>query len=350
VKIAQQLVPGDWRGQSKILYDYLRRFGFKHAGEKTMTELPGDSGGILRPPHQWQPASIGAIPFGQEMATNTLCMAVAYSALANRGLYQKPTIIKGYKTAENLFYPKTPEEAYRIVSEENTEKVIDMLIDVTEDPEGTGRNTRIPGYHIAAKTGTAQKMSPQGGGYGKGLRIGTFAGFFPAEDPQVAIVVMVDEPKKKKYGGEVAAPAWKAIAEEIIAYWGIPPSYTNDPLLAQQKLEKKSKTAEQAMKADMDKSRTFGVTRTLRITHENAPLITESTRMPNLVGMPIRDAYAILTQMGITATFSGSGKVVMQETPAGTIIQDRRKTGIILCEPMLTDPDVDTGSSMLAKG
>ncbi|MDX9752378.1 MAG: penicillin-binding protein [bacterium] len=345
VKIAQQLAPNDWQSQSSILYDYLNRFGF---GQRIIPSLSGESPGILRQPHQWTPASIGAVPYGQEMATTTLTLATAYSALANRGIFQPPQLVKGYKTSEGQFYPRPRPEAYRIAQGQTTEQVVQMMIDVTEDPEGTGRNTRIPGFHIAAKTGTAQKVNPETGGYGRGMRIASFAGFFPAEDPLFTIVVMVDEPKKKKYGGEVAAPAWKVIAEELIAYLGISPTFTNDPLLVQANQERGKKTTkEEKLKSELDKARTFGVNKTMQISGEPRSPVKQDT-MPNLIGLPIRDAYAFLAKHGLTADFQGSGKVTAQETPEGTPLEGKKSIGQIVCEPMLTDPNVDNGSGMLA--
>ena len=231
VKIARRLgkSPDDFREQAKILYDYLRRFGFKNVGDPNTTIIPGESGGVLRPPERWQPASIGAVPFGQEIATNTLILAAAYGAIANRGIYQPPELIKGYRTADGIFYPVEPKPSTRVVETSVIEQVVSMLVDVTEDPEGNGYRVRIPGFHIAGKTGTAQKHDPAGGGYAKGLRVASFAGFFPAEDPQVVIVVMVDEPRKKKYGSEVAGPARETLSAESISSLGLSPPAKNIP-------------------------------------------------------------------------------------------------------------------------
>ena len=116
-----------------------------------------------------------------------------------------------------------------IVAHSVVEEVVEMMVDVTEHEEGTGRRIRIPGYHIAGKTGTAKKVDPKICTYGRGKRIASFAGFFPAEDPEAVIVIAVDEPKKGKYGGEVTANAWKVITQELIAYWGLTPTVKDDP-------------------------------------------------------------------------------------------------------------------------
>ncbi|MBD3268394.1 PASTA domain-containing protein, partial [bacterium] len=345
VKIAQRLAPNDWRRQSALLYDYLRRFGFKHRGEKTLPVLPGETGGILRHPREWMPASIGAVPYGQEIATNSVTLAAAYAAIANRGVYQPPQIIKGYKTEDRLFYPRQPRDSYRIVRRDVVEEVVEMMVDVTEDPEGTGTNVRIPGYSVAGKTGTAQIPDPVHGGYKRGSRIASFAGFFPARDPQAVIIVMVEEPQNGKYGGEVAGPAWKAIAEELVAYWGISPTVPDDPLFVKAQEEHGRSKVEQ-MKAEMDRERTFGVTKMLRVPEDRDPN-ADLTTMPNLIGLPIRQAYIALAKRGLTATFAGSGKIASQPIPAGTPIEQKGHIGKVECTAMLTDPNVADPSNTL---
>ncbi len=351
IKVAQRLGahPDDFRGQAQVLYDYLTRFGFRHGGGNPITLLPGDSGGILRPPNRWMPSSIGSIPYGQEIATNTLILAAAYGALANRGMYQKPSILRGYKVMDHYFYPREPVAPYRIISEKAAEEVVRMMIDVTENPQGTGRYVRIPGFHIAGKTGTAQKADPRTGAYARGKRIASFAGFFPAEDPEAVIVVVVDEPKKKKYGGETAGPVWKAIAEEIIAYWGLSPTFKDDPLLAQAavKSQKWMKSAPPAADVGIQKPFSpFGVTKQLPI-RPIPEWPTEAGVMPDLVGWPIREAYVWLAVNGLKADIRGTGKVVKQPVPPGTPLQGLQEIGVVECEPALTDPGVSPGPEVL---
>ncbi|MFB3784957.1 MAG: penicillin-binding protein [bacterium] len=343
IKITQRLGshPDDFRGQARVLYDYLTRFGFRNGGEAT-TLLPGESGGILRPPQQWQPASIGSIPYGQEIATNTLILTAAYGALANRGLYQKPSILRGYQVMDRYFYPREPVPPYRIISEQTADALIKMMIDVTENPEGTGRYVRIPGFHIAGKTGTAQKTDPRTGAYARGKRIASFAGFFPAENPEAVIVVVVDEPKKKKYGGETAGPVWKTIAEEIIAYWGLSPTYKEDPLLVQAAAKAQAEIQSATSVSGPGDSKpflSFGVTRQLPV--PPAPVWTPGNgTMPDLVGLSIREAYVRLAVNGLKADIQGTGKVVKQPIPPGTPLNGLKKIGVVECEPALTDPGI----------
>jgi cell division protein FtsI (penicillin-binding protein 3) len=337
VKIAQKLGDG-WREQASVLIDYYKRFGFKHYGDPPTSDIPGESVGILKPVHQWHPANMGAVPFGQGMMTNTLALTGAYAAIANRGLYQSPHIIKGFRTSDGYFYPREKPEPTRIVAHSVVEEVVEMMVDVTEHEEGTGRRIRIPGYHIAGKTGTAQKVDPKIGTYGRGKRIASFAGFFPAEDPEAVIVIAVDEPKKGKYGGEVTANAWKVITQELIAYWGLTPTVKDDPDLIAE-TEAISKTRKKQEEEQIFIPKTFGVNE-VRPLPAQATVADVTESMPNLKGLPMRDAYLQLTMNGLRADFTGTGKVVWQSVAAGTIIDGSDFVGEIRCEPMLTDATV----------
>ncbi|MBZ0255607.1 hypothetical protein K8I31_06070 [bacterium] len=336
VKIAQ-LTSDNWRGQAEVLYNTLSKFGF---GEKSTWDLPGESKGLLRAPSDWHPASIGAVPYGQEFETNALILTTAYCAMANRGLYRPAKLIRGFRGQDGIYITRDSEEPHRVISERTANQIIRMMVDVTEDPEGTGEKVRIPGFHIAGKTGTAQKYDPEIGTYGRGMHFASFCGFFPAEDPEIVITVVVDDPQHAKYGGAVAGPTWKKIAEEIIAYWGIAPTNQLDPLLdfKEEKTIAKKESKE-------TKSETFGVNRVLP-----APIASSvdpyASSMPDLIGMPLRDAYVQLRLIGLTAHIEGVGKVMWQDPPAGAAIADL--SGVELrCEPALTDPSLRE-SAMLA--
>lgn len=338
VKIAQ-LMSEDWRGQAQVLYHYLTKFGF---GEKSTYDLPGESKGQLRSPNQWHPASIGAVPYGQEFSTNALVLTAAYNAMANRGLYRPAKLIRGYRGQDGLFIGRDSEPPRRVVSEHTAEQIVRMMVDVTEDPEGTGDKVRIPGFHIAGKTGTAQKYDPETGGYGYGMHIASFCGFFPAENPEVVIAVVIDDPHKAKYGGAVAGPVWKKIAEEIIAYWGVSPTNQFDPLLDESENKALAKNDDGDGKAE-----TFGVNRVLPSPIASSIDLNTSS-MPNLVGMSLRDAYVHLRLIGLNAHIDGVGKVMWQDPPAGASLS-ARSTAELRCEPALTDPTLREGAMLAAQ-
>jgi len=279
----------------EAVYEILTRFGF---GSVTGVDLPAETPGILRPVRSWSALSMWALPFGQEMSTNCLTIATAYATLANRGIRVQPHVVRGYRNpADGTISPRDTPARERVIDSRTAETVVEMLVGVTEDPEGTGYDhCRIPGFRVAGKTGTAQVAGPSGT-YEKGKRIASWAGFLPAYDPKVVIYVMVDRPQEGKYGGEVAGPVFAAIAKGIIQYWGIPPNDISASIAALP--TPKPGTAELAE-------------------------IIEATRqtpvqgvMPQLAGMSIREAYLTLLQAGFRASFDGKGWVVAQETPSG---------------------------------
>nr|HPO09506.1 penicillin-binding transpeptidase domain-containing protein [bacterium] len=286
--------------------DILRRFGF---GSVSGVELPGETAGILRSPDSkgWSALSMFSIPYGQEMATNCLVITTAYSILANRGLRVQPHIVKGYcNPADGRISPRESRPPERIIAPEIAEQILEMLIGVTEDPEGTGyRYCRIPGFRVAGKTGTAQKAGPAGT-YAKGKRIASWAGFFPAYDPKVVIFLMVDEPTIGKYGGELAGSSFARIANSLIRYWGLLPDQIEPWISAiSQKIESK---AEQE------------VVNATEIVHpKTAPEPVHCGVMPNLIGLSAKEAYLQLIEAGFRARFEGEGRVLHQEISAGEI-------------------------------
>lgn len=342
VKIAMKLGE-DFRQQANVLYQTYHKYGFRNNKDpdRSTTQIAGEQGGLMSPPNEWQPAAISAVPYGQGISTNTLKLAGAYNAIANRGMYRKPQLVKGQRRGDGVFIPTHYEEMERITDPAIAEYMVNMMIDVTERPDGTGRHVRIPGFHIAGKTGTAQKAIP-GQGYVKGLRIATFAGFLPASNPEITIVVMVDEPKNKKYGGEVAGPAFKRIAEEIIAYKGIAPTFKNDPQLLELQLK------ESGSKDELMAAYPFGAMKRL-------PELTDEERnmdegyMPNLIGLSKKEAFILLAKQGIKARFAGHGKVITQEIQAGEAIGEREHAGVVVCETALTDPTVQAVTDLLAQ-
>lgn len=346
IKIAQMLTENDrnFRDQMEQVYEAMRAFGFKDA-ERGMQEFPGDRGGQLRPEGQdkrWYPHHVRSIPFGQAMKTNTLWLTSAYAAIATRGLVHQPKIVKGYRAPDGVYIPLDSKPPHRIMEASVLEPLVDMLVDVTEHPEGTGRRIRIPGYPIAGKTGTAQKYDPEARTYGRGMRIATFSGFFPANDPEIVMTVMVDEPKIGKYGGEVAGPAWKAIAEEIIAYWGMTPTNPNDPLL-----HADGETEAQEVSLD----NTYGLGGRLAV-RDWSPSMQEVEKdvMPDLTGLSRRDAMIVLHRLGLTAQFEGAGVVIEQERKPGTSLGQQDDVGTVRCAPVIQRPEDSDGSRFVVQG
>lgn len=201
VMIGQKLGP-------KRFDKWVRKFGF---GSLTGVDLPGESPGILLRPREYSGSSIGNLPIGQGIAVTPLQMATGFSALANGGVLHEPTVIKG-----------EDDEGRRVVSKQTAEQVATMLEGVLA-AGGTAEEASIPGYVVAGKTGTAEKIDPETGAYSETKFFSSFIGFAPAKDPRLMVAVMVDEPSGMYYGGEVAAPAFEKIMQFALPYLRIPP-------------------------------------------------------------------------------------------------------------------------------
>jgi len=200
-------------------YKYVTAFGF---GRKTGVDLPGEISGLLRDVRLWSGVTIGEVAIGQEIGVTPIQIAVAYSALANGGTMMTPYIVSEIVDREGKRGQKfIPRPLGRVISAETSAKVNTILQRVIE--AGTGRNARLSGYTAAGKTGTAQKIDHKTGAYSKKEYVSSFAGFTPALSPKLVIVVMIDTPEGVIYGGSVAAPVFKAVAEQSLAYLQTPP-------------------------------------------------------------------------------------------------------------------------------
>lgn len=220
IQIAQQLSP-------ETIDRYIRAFGF---GEVTAVDFPSESPGILLPTDEWSSTSIGTIPIGQGVAVTPLQVLEAFNVIANGGRYVAPRLVAGTIGADGELEPTPTVEPRRVVSEATADQMTEMMTNVVE--EGTGEAARVEGYPVAGKTGTARKPQP-GGGYedeaGNYRYVATFAGFVPANDPQLSIVVVIDEPAGDYYGGGVAAPVFSQLAASVLQAYRIPPPVSIAP-------------------------------------------------------------------------------------------------------------------------
>ena len=205
-------------GKERI-YDYAKRFGF---GEKTNIDLPGEVSGWIRKPEKWSATSLGAIPIGQEVAVTPLQVLRAYSAIANGGYLVQPHLVAEIRTPDGqTLFSFGQEEKKRVISERSAAAMRDILKTVVEEG-GTATGAAIDGNKVAGKTGTAQLIDQRTKRYSRDRFISSFVGFVPAEKPRMAMIVVIHEPKGQIYGGVVAAPAFKAIADQALSYLNIP--------------------------------------------------------------------------------------------------------------------------------
>jgi cell division protein FtsI (penicillin-binding protein 3) len=203
---------GEWR-----VFDYLKEFGF---GDKTGIDLPGETGGLLRGPRQWGKRSLASISMGQEIGVTPLQMVTAVSAIANGGVLMKPYVVSEVRNAKGQLVAQTAPQAKRRIISADTARTLTTLLEgvVTS---GTGGKAAIPGYRVAGKTGTAQKVDPRTGAYSSTLLVGSFLGYVPAEEPRLAMIVVIDEPRGEGWGGVVAAPVFRRVGEHVLNYLGV---------------------------------------------------------------------------------------------------------------------------------
>ncbi len=290
IKIAQKL------GQEP-LYTFSRDFGF---GSPTGIQFPGESKGKLRQTKNWSEMSLAEVSIGYEVGVTALQLASAYAAIANGGYLIKPSLIKQILSAKGeVIYSEKPEIIRKIANPEIMETVKDMLVDVVQ--YGTGEKAKIKGWSIAGKTGTAYKFID--GAYSNKY-ISNFAGFFPAEKPQVVGVIILDEPKYGyHWGGYGAAPVFRRIAQRIIN--------VDDSI----KHHKKEKRPTETVIANNDNEKSLialSTVNSLKKYQDGYAIV------PNVRGMSIRKAKSILKKSNLRAKFEGSGQVVWQSPAPGT--------------------------------
>lgn len=202
------------------LYSYLRAFG---VGQPTGIQLPGEERGVLHPRTSWSKLSVSRIAMGHEVTTTALQLVNIMSAIGNSGFLMKPRIVSQVVNKQgDVVYQADEEVLSRPIRGETAGLMCRLLARITEQG-GTGARAAIPGYAVAGKTGTAEKVLP-GGGYSKTENISSFMGVVPAETPKLAIIVVVDAPQPERTGGRVAAPVFREIAEQTINYLDITPA------------------------------------------------------------------------------------------------------------------------------
>jgi cell division protein FtsI (penicillin-binding protein 3) len=201
---------------------YISAFGF---GRKTGVDLPGEIPGLAKDHRLWSGVSLASISIGQEIGVTPIQMAAAFSAIANGGTLMKPYLVSEVRDPKDLTGKERatfgPVVVDRVVSEGTSRTLRQILQRVVE--AGTGQKAKPAGYTAAGKTGTAQKIDQRTGQYSKEDFVSSFVGFAPAGAPKLVIVVMVDSPVGVSWGGSVAAPVFKAVAEQSLTYLQVTP-------------------------------------------------------------------------------------------------------------------------------
>jgi cell division protein FtsI (penicillin-binding protein 3) len=233
IKIALRL------GEDRF-YKYIRAFGF---GQQTGIELPGETRGMTKPVSRWSKVSIAAISMGQEIGISPIQLTSLISTFANDGVWVAPRILTG--TVQPQGTPQTvafhPGASHRVISSYTAAEMRSMMQKVVL--EGTGRKAILEGYTSAGKTGTGQKVDPATGAYSKTKYIASFAGFAPLNNPQIVVAVILDSAVGLHQGGQVSAPVFRRISQQVLEYMHVPHDLPLAPqhqlLLAQAKMKDK---------------------------------------------------------------------------------------------------------------
>lgn len=334
-KVAQRL-------GKRRLYTALRLFGFGH---KSGVLLPGERSGHLMPWRRWSEAKLSNVSFGQGMTATTVQLAAALSALANGGLLYRPRIALEIRDANGRPVVQYRKRRRRVVSARSARRVIQMMRTVVEKG-GTGEEAAINGYSVAGKTGTAQKVAATSAkraialaeaaaraaqegkplpkkkpsGYAEDLYLASFMGVVPASRPRLVIVVTVDEPKERYYGGEVAGPVFREIGKQAMRYLGVPRDLTPDD-------KKKRRSAKVAPAVDVREPAV-----------DPAPALPVSTpagprfSMPDFTGMSMAAVLRRARKLGLQCRVTGTGRAVRQ-LPAPGAASRRSRCLVVFAPP-----------------
>ncbi|MBP7341292.1 MAG: penicillin-binding protein [Smithellaceae bacterium] len=304
-KIAEKL------GREKY-YDYIRSFGF---GAKTGIDLSGEAIGLLRPAKNWTRVDTAAIAFGQGISVTAIQLITAMSAIANEGVLMKPFVVRGLTDRNNqpikMFGPET---VRRVVSAQTSRRLTAMLTQVVGAEDGTGKNAHIVNVDVAGKTGTAQKFDFARGVYSSERVRTSFIGFFPSDNPQVVILVILDEPQRDKWGGVAAAPVFRNIGEQILNCFKT--NIRETPVFEPPKPGSVELVA--ADETLLEKA---------AVLEENFD--DDASLMPDFTGLTIREALRKAKSRSIDLQISGSGWAVKQMPAPGSALGDERLCRVV---------------------
>jgi cell division protein FtsI/penicillin-binding protein 2 len=311
-------------------YDYIRAFGF---GQPTGVDLPGESRGKLRRLENWTPVSVGSISMGQEVGVTPLQMITAVSAIANGGLIVRPHTVREQRHGNQVTEPQEPQPR-RVIQETTAASMRRMLEGVVLG--GTGKLAKLDGYTSAGKTGTAQKYDPETGRYSTHDLIASFVGFAPINTPAVTIYVQLDSPTGAHEGGMVAAPVFKRIAQQVLAYQEVPRDvpFAGENLRAGRAAGAQPKDDNLTDVSDFDPVQTpaaVAAEEPAPVLPRSAPAATAAPTLelaegdgipaPQLLGKTVREVTQECLKFGLTPVLVGTGVATEQSPEPGAMIR-----------------------------
>jgi cell division protein FtsI (penicillin-binding protein 3) len=319
VRVAQRL------GREN-LSKYMRDFGF---GVVTGIDLPGESSGLLRPTSKWSALSLASLSFGQEVGVTAVQMAAAVGAVANGGYLMKPLIVRQIEDGAGTVLRTTkPLAVRRVIDPETVDTLTQILRTVVTD--GTGRHAAIPGYVVAGKTGTGQKVDAQGR-YSMVDHVASFVGYVPASRPALVVLVSLDTPRgPRNEGGDVAAPVFARVAEHALRRLAIPP---DDPdRVLRMTPYKPSNLMPAAYHPGTQVPSIEGEGRG-EWTAAAGPEGDDPQLMPDVRGLSARAAALTAARRGLLVELRGSGRVVAQSPEPGVEIENGARCVLTLDRP-----------------
>jgi len=275
-------------------FKYIEKFGF---GQSTGIDVPGEVPGLVRKPESWSAIDLATHAFGQGISTTPMQMVMAYAAIANGGFLMRPYVSRRVISPKGeVLLENQPHVVRRVISEKTAKLLASMLRYVTNEG-GTGVMANVDGFEVAGKTGTAQKADPVHGGYAAKKRVASFVGFVPANDPRLVALVLIDEPEVNVYGGVVAAPVFRNIAQGSLRQLAVAPQKaaliplpSNQPDMAVRRVSKPNYQAAAGISSDAT---------------------------PDFVGLSLREALEKAQTLKVKVRLQGNGYVVKQSPAAG---------------------------------
>lgn len=290
---------------------YVTAFGF---GAPTGLGLPGESRGLVRDPERWSALSLPTMSIGQEVSVTAVQLAAAFGAVANGGTLMRPRLVRAVFDAEGREIRRFEPVAVRQVIAPHTARTLTrMLTSVVES--GTGHKAAIPGYEVAGKTGTAQKLDHATGRYSHAPGVLSFVGFAPADDPRFVMLALLDEPKTERWGSEAAAPIFAAVGREILRYLDVPPRDAPPVQIVSGPAAGPAAPPVRLVSA-------------APAAGDDDPAV-----MPDLRGRPLRRALEALAPLRLAVEVAGRGVVVQQAPAAGSVLAPDARVRLTLAAP-----------------
>jgi len=275
-------------------FKYIQKFGF---GQPSAIDLPGEVSGLVRKPESWSKVDLATHAFGQGISATPVQMVMAYAAIANGGFLMRPYVTRRAVSPQGeVMLEMQPHVIRRVISERTAKLLADMLKGVTNEG-GTGVMANVDGFEVAGKTGTAQKADPVNGGYAAKKRVASFVGFVPADRPRLVALVLIDEPEVSVYGGVVAAPVFRNIAQAALRHLAVAPQKPASIPVAAGQVE--SPVSPRFRPRDSAESEAGG------------------DGAPDFIGLSMRQALEKAQALKIKIKLQGHGYVVKQWPAAG---------------------------------